>query len=126
MLGSEFIAILNNDQNRKSGKFFDFSILCEIEVEKKVKEKLICPMLLFKLTQIKIVLGQKSRFDIFTPKRVEIMLRNPFLRKSQFFRWILMVNFHAKMCVLWSKIFSSQNMEENVKINVKKSFFRKR
>ena len=49
-----------------------------------------------------------------------------------------MVNFHAKLCVLWSKsifmpkcvicslkVFLSQNMEENVKINVKESFLEK-
>ena len=86
-LGSDFIAISNNGQNRKSGKFFDFSIFCEIEVEKKVKEKLICPMFLFKLTQSKIVFVKKILIWYFYPKR----------HFSDGFWW----NFHAQF---WKKI----------------------
>ena len=57
MLGSDFIAISNNGQNRKYGKFFNSLIFYEVEAEKKVKEKLICTMFLLKLSHSKIVFG---------------------------------------------------------------------
>ena len=71
--------------------------------------------------KVRLFLTEKSQFDIFT----KAMPQNPFFRKSQFFRWILMVRFHAKMCVCGLKIFLNQNMEENVKINIKKSFLKR-
>ena len=39
MLGSDFIAISNNGQNRKYGKKFNSLIFYEVEAEKKSKRK---------------------------------------------------------------------------------------
>ena len=78
-------------------------IFCKAEVEKKGKEKLICPMFLFKMTQSKIVFGKNLDLIFSPPKGQKVTPQNPFLRKSQFWGWIMMVNFHAKMCVFRCK-----------------------
>ena len=102
-------------------KFFYFSIFCEIEVEKKVKEKLIYPMFLFKLTQSKIIFGKNIDLIFLPPEGKKSCFKIPFSENRNFFRWILMVSFHAKMSVLWAKNISNQNMKENVKININKT-----